>query len=185
MYSWNARTQHHGNYYVAEEPAGYGRARQTVYLDTSIPSYLTARLSRDFATARRQRITRVWWERYRSNYELRVSDSVLTEAGAGDFVAAQERLKALDGVSALAANELSDDLVTRLIGDGLLPLKALADAEHIAIAAANSVDILLTWNYKHLANRTIHRAVVQMCEAHGFRCPEICTPEKLMRNYAL
>ena len=42
-----------------------------------------------------------------------------------------------------------------------------ADAEHIAFAATNSVRFLLTWNYKHLANRTILRRVAQRCESHG------------------
>ena len=180
MDSWSTRAHPYEYYFVAEEPAVYGGARPTVYLDTSIPSYLTARMSRDFMTARRQRITRIWWERYRWNYALRISEHVLAEARAGDSAAAQERLHVLAAVSVLKPNDQTGVLVIGLIGNGLLPAKARADAEHIAIAAANSVHFLLTWNCKHLANRTIHRGVVRMCEAHGFRCPDICTPEKLM-----
>ena len=180
MDSWSTRTQPHDEYFVAEEPATYVGARPTVYLDTSIPSCLTARLSRDVEIARRQRITRVWWETYRGDYDLWVSERVLSEAGSGDSGAAQERLVALAGVSSFNPSAESDALVIRLIGNGLLPEKARADAEHIAIAATNSVRFLLTWNCKHLANLVIHRGVVRMCEAHGFRCPSICTPEKLM-----
>jgi hypothetical protein len=75
-------------------------------------------------------------------------------------------------------------LLASLVEDGLLPEKARADAEHIAFAATNSVRFLLTWNCKHLANRTILRRVAQRCEWHGFRCPEICTPEAMVRAYA-
>jgi hypothetical protein len=182
MDSWSTRAQPCEDYFVAEEPAVYGDTRPTVYLDTSIPSYLTARMSRNLETARRQRITRIWWETYRARYSLCISERVLLEARAGDPDAAHERENALLGVEALNPTEQSEALVTRLLGNGLLPRKARADAEHIAIAAASSVQFLLTWNCRHLANLTIHRAVVRICEAHGFRCPDICTPEKLMGN---
>lgn len=184
MRSWIAGALPGSNYFVAEEPAAYVRARPTVYLDTSIPSYLTARMSSDLAIARRQRITRVWWERYRPRYTLCVSGRVLTEAGAGDLVAAQERLRALDVASVLGPNEKSRLLAARLNADGLLPVKAWADAEHIAIAAAHSMAVLLTWNCRHLANPSVLRKVVRTCEEHDLVCPDICTPEKLMRTYA-
>ena len=74
-------------------------------------------------------------------------------------------------------------LARQLIGGGLLPNKATSDAEHIAVAAINSVRILLTWNCKHLANPAIRNAVVLACETNSVRCPEICTPEQLMRTY--
>jgi hypothetical protein len=182
MDSWSTRAQPCEDFFVAEEPVAYGGAHPTVYPDTSIPSYLTSRTSGNFAIRRRQRITRIWWDRYRGNYGLWVSELVLSEARAGDAAAAQERPNAMDGLDVLEPNEQSDALVTRLFGKGLLPPKARADAEHIAMAAVNSIQFLLTWNCKHLANLTIHRGIVRMCEAHGFRCPDICTPEKLMRT---
>jgi hypothetical protein len=74
--------------------------------------------------------------------------------------------------------------VIHLVGDGLLPRKASADAEHIATAAIHSVHYLLTWNCKHLANPRIARNVVRTCERFGFSCPVICTPEQLLRAYA-
>ena len=65
----------------------------------------------------------------------------------------------------------------------MLPESARSDAAHVAIAATNRIPLLVTWNCRHLANRTIHRAIVRACEAAGFSCPEICTPEHLMRTY--
>ena len=183
MSPWSTRAQPYRDYYVAEEPSAYVDTRPAVYLDTSIPSYLTARMSRDFSIARRQRITRAWWERYRKEYTLYISEHVLEEASEGDPVAAKERLQSLKGLIALDSTDQSRALVARLVGGNLLPDKARADAEHISVAAAHSVQFLLTWNCKHLANHVIHRGVVRMCEAHGFRCPEICTPEQLMRIY--
>jgi hypothetical protein len=170
--------------FVAEEPAAPYPRWPAVYIDTSVVSYLTARLSRSMLIARRQRITRVWWNRYRCNHELLVSARVLEEAAAGDAAASDARLDALLEIDSLPLDAVSERLSEKLIGAGLLPEKARWDAEHIAMAATNSVPILLTWNFKHLANPIVRHRVVQMCEIDGFRCPEICTPEQLMRTYA-
>ena len=67
------------------EPQPYAPGiRGTVYLDTSIASYLTSRLSRDPLVRRRQRITRVWWSRQRHHFSILTSNIALEEAGDGD-----------------------------------------------------------------------------------------------------
>jgi hypothetical protein len=165
--------------FVAEE-----RARPAVYLDTTIPSYFTAPMSADIVKARMQRITRIWWLRYRPICDVFVSDLVLSECRGGREYAARRRLAALESINAVCLSDRSEALVDSLQVDGLIPENARADAEHIAYAATNSVRFLLTWNCKHLANRTILRHVTQRCEAHGFCCPEICTPDLMMRIYA-
>jgi hypothetical protein len=170
-------------FFVAEESATPEAQWRTVYLDTSVVSYLTARLSRSILVARRQRLTRVWWHRYRQNHTLRISVRVVEEAADGDPAAAAARLDALLGIVPLPFDARSESLAERFVGGGRLPEKSRSDAAHIAIAATNSIPLLVTWNCKHLANRLIHRAIVQACEVEGFRCPEICTPEHLMRTY--
>ena len=170
--------------YCVAEPSVHESLRQTVYLDTSIPSYLTARLSQDLLVARRQRITRIWWMRYRRYFDLCISDHVTSESTAGNPFAASRRLEVLAPIEVLSENERSLHLMECLIGGGRLPPNARADAEHISIAAVHSVRFLLTWNYKHLANNVIARNVARTCEQLGYRCPEICTPEKLMRGFA-
>jgi hypothetical protein len=89
----------------------------------------------------------------------------------------------MHGIPALRRTASAESLARKLIGGGRLPEKASADAEHIAIAALSSIDFPLTWNCKHLANSSIKRAVARTCEAEGFRCAEIGTPEQLMRSY--
>jgi hypothetical protein len=77
----------------------------------------------------------------------------------------------------LRCDSKSEHLAKRLVGSGRLPEQARTDAEDVATAATNSVDVLLTWNCKHLANPIIHQEVVRACEAEGFRCPEIARPK--------
>jgi hypothetical protein len=167
--------------FIAEERWASKPARPTVYLDTTIPSYLTAAMSTDLAKARMQRVTRIWWSRYRPDCDIFISDCVLSECRGGNENSASKRLAALASIDSIYLSARSEALLDSLKIDGLIPEKAHMDAEHIAYAATNSVRFLLTWNCKHLANRMILRRVAQRCESHGFTCPMICTPEAMMR----
>ena len=169
---------------VAEAPRWLTFGRPGVYLDSTIPSYACSARSRDALIARRQRITRIWWDRYRRDYELLISDRVTEEVSIGAPVFARQRLSLIRSIRSLACEPHHFALVELLLRPGILPMKAKADAQHIATAAYNSVRILLTWNCKHLANPIIARKVAQTCEAHGLECPLICTPETLMRIYS-
>ena len=75
-----------------------------VYLETTVISYLTAAPSRDIVQAAHQQITREWWER-RKDFDLFVSQAVITEAGRGDSGAAARRLATLEDVGVLEVTE--------------------------------------------------------------------------------
>ena len=177
-YAWPSH-----NLFVAEEPAAPAIRWSTLYLDTSVINYLTARISPVMPVARHQRLTRVWWHRYRHHHTLRISSRVVDEAKKGDFTASTARLNALMQIVSLPFDTRSELLSRRFAGAGLLPERARSDAAHIAIAATNNIPLLVTWNCRHLANRATHRAIVRACETEGLRCPEFCTPEHLMRSY--
>ena len=150
----------------------------TVYVETTIVSYLTARPSRDVVLAAHQALTRDWW-RGRGSYELRVSQLVLDEAAAGDPLLRARRLRALRGISVLSLTDSAIRLTKELVRQGALPEKAAVDAFHIGIAAAHHVAYLLTWNCKHLANATMRGTIEAVCRSEGLRPPIICTPEEL------
>ncbi len=57
--------------------------KKTVYIETSIISYLTARPSSDLLAAACQKATIDWWETQRQSFELFASDLVVEEAGRG------------------------------------------------------------------------------------------------------
>ncbi len=155
-----------------------------VYIETTIPSYLTSRTSRDIITAGHQQITHDWWDRDRANYEMYISQFVLDECSGGDAEMARKRLKLLGDLTILEIPDGATQLAKRLIHDGPLPAKAETDALHISIAAANAMDYLVTWNMKHIANAAMERAIHQRCRDAGFDPPVICTPEELMgENY--
>jgi hypothetical protein len=154
--------------------------KSRLYLETTIPSYLTSRPSRDLIIAGHQQITREWWERQSETFQLYVSQLVIDEVSAGDPVAARERLKTLRGISLLDITAEVTELASRILISGKIPRKAATDAAHIAIAAVHGMDFLVTWNCVHIANATIARALTLTCREHGYECPVICTPEELM-----
>ena len=156
-----------------------------LYLETTIVSYLVARPSSNAVIRVRQRATQVWWEARLSDFEPFASDVVLSEAADGDAQAARRRLDKLKGLPILQTSPSSQALAQALIGPGLLPEKAVRDAAHLAIAARNQMHFLLTWNFRHIANREILERVEAVCIEHGCKCPIVCTPEELMGLQAL
>lgn len=151
-----------------------------VYIETTIPSYLTAGPSRDIVVAARQQVTKEWWTTRRSAFSLYIAPYVLDEAARGDPEAANLRLQAIDRILVLAADEEVARLAEAIIAARIIPDKAQADAFHIAVATRHGMDYLLTWNCAHIANAEIMRQVQRIMEECGYEIPVICTPDELM-----
>ena len=150
-----------------------------VYIETSVISYLAARRSRNLITAAWQEVTLLFWEDYRSHYRLLTSELVVEEASGGDPVLAKKRLLFLKGISKLSINLEVKELANAILNGNGVPANAELDAVHIAVAAVNSVDYLLTWNCRHIDNPATKPIVRGICERSGYMCPEICTPLEL------
>ncbi len=151
-----------------------------VYLETTIPSYLTAWPSRDLIRTAHQQITRDWWDRRRAEFELYISQVVLRECQSGDATAAAERLKILQDLPLLEQTEEATRLAQALVDRVPLPERAAVDALHVAIAAVHGVDYLLTWNCTHIANATLRDPIESVCRENGYEPPAICTPDELL-----
>ena len=151
----------------------------TVYLETTIPSFLTGRPSNDLILAGKQEVTRRWWETRRHHYHLAVSQFVIDEASAGDPSAADKRLSVLEHIPLLEIDEAVLNLADRILSVGIIPPKAATDAGHIAVAARHNVDFLMTWNCTHIANGEIIARIRTILDHAGFGSPVICTPDEL------
>jgi hypothetical protein len=151
-----------------------------VYLETTIPSLLTAWPSRDVLIAGQQQATRDWWHDRRQHYQLFISGLVLAESRRGDVIAAKERESILSDCKVLEYSEAAQNLAREILARHLLPAKAAVDAAHIAVAAVHGMDFLLTWNYRHIANAAIVDKVRAACADLGYPPPVICTPMELM-----
>lgn len=154
--------------------------KQTVYLETSVLSYLTGRPSRDLVNAARQQITREWWESCRSKFSLHVSQPVVFEASSGDPEAAAKRLAVIKKIPLLEVTLEASELAEFLVKETPLPEKADVDALHIAVACVHQLDFILTWNFRHIANAGIRSRLEELAVRKGLKLPVICTPEELL-----
>ena len=156
--------------------------KQTVYIETSIVSYLTSRPSNDIRVAANQNTTIEWWETRRALFDLYVSEFVLTEASFGNPDAANRRMTVLEDIPELTTVEDVRRLGKILIYKGSLPVKAEIDAYHIAVAAVHGMEYLLTWNCTHIANAIMRPKIESLCREFGYEPPIICTPQELMEG---
>ena len=156
---------------------------KSVYVETTVVSYLTSRPSRDVVVAGHQEITREWWEERRGAFEVYTSEVVVEEARDGDPDAAARRLEALSGLRILKTTEDAEALARELVEKGALPGAAGVDALHAAVATVHGMDMLLTWNLSHLANAEAMPTVARVLRSNGYEPPVICTPDQLMGDY--
>jgi len=137
--------------------------KKSVYIETSIPSYLTARPSRDVRAAAWQQIIGQWWDEARAAYDLFTSELTLVEASAGDPEAPKRRLESIKDIPELEIDEEVQKFAEQLIAEGGVPDTAEADALHIAVAAVHRMDYLLTWNCRHIDNAAKKPIIRAIC----------------------
>ena len=153
--------------------------KKKVYVETSVISNLTARPSSRVVEAGRQIATIEWWERATQEYELYGSFVVEREAARGDAEAASRRLEKLRDLKSAVFDDRAIILAEALLSDTAVPRNSYDDALHIATAAINEMEFLVTWNCKHIANAVTRPVIRKTCERMGYVCPEICTPDEL------
>ncbi|BBL76065.1 type II toxin-antitoxin system VapC family toxin [Methylomagnum ishizawai] len=154
----------------------------SVYIESSIISYLTSRPSRDVIKAGRQAITYDWWLQSKGRYEVYISVLVEEEISGGDPAAAAKRLEAVADIPNIAITAEAEWLADALVLSKAVPDNSVRDALHIAIAATQGIDYLLTWNFKHINNAETKALIARVIENQGWLCPILCSPEELGAN---
>ncbi len=151
-----------------------------VYIETSVVSYATARPSRDLIVAARQEITRERWSRILADFDCFVSILVVQEASGGDQEAAADRLSAIADMPILQIDEKAEQLAKLLIVEGPIPEQKPEDALHIALAARDGIDYLMTWNFAHIHNAQLELSIRRIVEQFGYLCPTFCSSDELI-----
>jgi len=154
--------------------------KPSVYIETTIISYLTAKPSRDLVTAAHQQITTEWWTDVRPQVDCYVSPFLIDEASRGDAIYAQKRLDEIVDFTVLAVNEEIEVLAQEYFAALQIPEKAKIDAFHLAVAAWHKMDYLLSWNCKHIASGRVQKMMQEINARLGVHTPIACTPEELM-----
>jgi len=153
---------------------------ESAYIETSVVSYLVVRPPAGTLSHQWHEWTKDWWCLRRPLFECVISTEVLREAAAGDPKSSQQRLDALSTLTVLRRTQAVDDLLDAFLAGGTMPVKARADAAHLAFATIYRMSYLLTWNCKHLANAEILFRLRPIAERLGHHLPVVCTPLQLM-----
>lgn len=154
----------------------------TVYIETSIVSYLRQKPSTQVITAAKQLLTHKWWDEEREKYDLVTSNFVIQEASEGNPTLAAERLKSLEGIPLLSADPEVGDISDEIMARAILPAGALIDSLHIAIAAHHRIEYLMTWNCTHIANGRVMARIRDLLNDIGVPLPVICTPQEMVED---
>jgi predicted nucleic acid-binding protein len=124
--------------------------KPSIYVETSIWSQLTT----DDAPHMREATEDFLVEAGRGKFNLFVSQVVFEEIAR----ASEETTKQLQSLIEtykpvfLDFTEEAWSLAEEFLRNGAVPPSKVDDARHVAVAVANELDILLSWNYKHLVN---------------------------------
>ncbi len=153
---------------------------ETVYIETTIVSFLVARPKKETISHQWHIWTVDWWRLRRPYFECVISPEVWREAAEGNQEMSRTRLEALSGLTMIGQTSAVDEMANDFLKTGELPPKAKADAAHLAFATVYNINYLLTWNLKHLANAIIQSRLRPVAEKAGYRMPIVCTPIQLM-----
>ena len=155
--------------------------KKSLYLESTIPSYITAKESKDVIKAARQSMTKLFWEQERVKYRLIVSQYVIDECKLGNPEAAQKRLELIANIPVLEESEEVNKLAVvyqNLLG---IPDKAKTDSFHLAICVIARVNFLLSWNCAHLGINAYIK-IRDYNEKHGLWTPLLVTPEYFLNQ---
>ncbi len=154
--------------------------KPTVYIETTMISYLTARPSRDLIIAAHQQITQEWWKSALPHFEPFISPIVLEEISKGDEQGAKLRLESVASFPVLEVVPEVRNLADSYFSAIDIPEKARADSYHLAIAAWHGMDFLVSWNCTHIVSGRVKKIIEELNWARGLRTPMISTPEEIM-----
>ena len=158
----------------------HGSMKPSVYVETTVISYLTSAPSRDLVVAGHQQLTREWWNEHLPDFEPYVSPAVMDEISRGDPEMARARLEAVAEFKILEVQAKIRDLADAYFERIQLPERARADSYHLAFAAWHGMDFLISWNCKHIASGFVRRQAKRINLEWQIAGPTICTPEELM-----
>ncbi|MBI5499981.1 MAG: type II toxin-antitoxin system VapC family toxin [Deltaproteobacteria bacterium] len=154
---------------------------RNVYLDTTIPSFLVTTRDDALSAARRQMTLR-FWESYAERFRLFVSAYVEAEIAAGQWPGREDALARIAALPRLPVTPAVDVAVATYIRTHLMPADAEGDAAHLACASVHGMDVLLTWNVRHLANPLKVDRLQVINRRLGLVTPVLCTPEALLED---
>lgn len=154
---------------------------ETVYIETTIPSfYFEARKEPEMLA--RRNWTRQWWDERATDFDLVASQAVIDELSRGRFPGRDDALKLIGKLELLPITEEIEEIVAVYLSHYLMPQDAVGDALHLAVASYYGSDYLVTWNCRHLANANKYRHMRRINAMLDLTTPTLATPLELLQG---
>ena len=142
----------------------------SIYLDTSVINFLFADDAPDYKKA-----TQEFFEKYFDLYDVYISVVVLVEINRTlDIEQKKKLLSVIEDYNLHVYGDVTDEieaLANLYLDKKIIPMKKREDALHVAFATYYSFDILLSWNFKHLANVKKQREINIINLGEGYSKP--------------
>lgn len=151
----------------------------SVYIETTIPSYYFESRRQPSLVAWRD-ATRVWWDAHRHSYRLVTSQAVLSELSRAPEPKSSRSIELLKDVEVLREPTGILDVIEHYVEHKLMSPGGDGDAYHLAMASMCSIDYLLTWNCRHLANANKFQHIAILNERLHLHVPVLTTPLMLL-----
>ena len=158
--------------------------RRRIYLDTSVINFLFADDAPDMKS-----ITIDFFENYVKPmvYDVYISPIVFAEINKTQDREKRRILTESIETYNLESLKIDEDMkeIERLAGlyveKEIIPARKIADALHIAIATVNEMDILLSWNFRHLANVNKEAKIYAINSLESYsKCLRMVTPMEVI-----
>jgi len=146
-----------------------------VYLDTSVISALF-----DDRNPERKSLTEAFF-RELGSFAVFCSGLTIAEIErTPDSDLRNKMSEVVSRFSVLPATDDAESLASEYVRHGAVPKDYPEDAYHIALAVANEMDALLSWNFKHIVRRKTRDVVKMVNTLNRFGQIEIMTPAELL-----
>jgi predicted nucleic acid-binding protein len=83
-------------------------------------------------------------------------------------------------ITVLAESDDSIKLADMYIKNGVIPAKKVLDARHIAIATVNAIDVILSYNFKHINKLKTKTMIPAINRIEGYQNITIAQSEELI-----
>ena len=154
--------------------------RLKLYIETSVWNFLLAEDIPDKYEATKSFFLNI----ESGDYEIFISEVVMAEIENAPEQLYGKLQSLIDHYSPgfLLSGEESDNLTGAYLDAGLLTNNHLVDLSHLAVASVNDIDMLISWNLRHIVKARTRKIVNAVNRLNGYHEIDICTPQEAIED---
>ena len=119
----------------------------------------------------------------RGDLRLVLSELTLRELAPAPLAVREVLASVPEGsIEVVRLTPAADELARRYLAEGILQANMLADAQHIAMATVANVDVLVSWNFKHVVNLPRIHGYHGVNAKLGYPTIEIRSPREVLAD---